>query len=328
MSPRTRVLAVVAVAAVAAAAAVVGVALLQTHGESTTQPGAVTAPRKGVPPLEFDFGVENTAETRAIAHAAALYNAGHRAEAAPIFARYSSLEARIGSAFSQWPGHALDDMKELVSSHPTSGLAELHLGLALLWEGRDADAVKAWTRANAVQPDSPAAVDAESWLHPGYAFGLPFIVSGVSLPPALAKLPAARQLAVLSRDAAAPGAGATAKLLYGLALWNLERPVSAERVLNAAAALAPHDPLIQTAAAVAAFTKSRPAAAFARLGPLSGTFPKAAVVRLHLGLLLIWTRQAVKGEQQLKLAVADGPKTVYGKQAMAILDGLAKGGTR
>ena len=113
---------------------------------------------------------------------------------------------------------------------------------------------------------------------------------------------------MLARAAARPDANA--KLLYGVALWNLKRPVSAERELKAAAALAPHDATARTAAAVAAFTKSNPVRAFAQLGPLTAVFPRAPVVRLHLGLLLIWTGQVAKGEHQLRLAIAQGPKTV------------------
>jgi len=52
-----------------------------------------------------------------------------------------------------------------------------------------------------------------------------------------------------------------AKLRYGLALWQLSA-VSAERQFDAAARLAPHDPVVQTAAAVGAFTKRSPVHAF------------------------------------------------------------------
>ena len=326
MNAHTRVLAVVALAAAAVAAGAVGVTLLQTRGEHTTAPGAVSAPRKGAPPLEFNFGVRSDAEARALARAANLYNAGHRSQAAPIFARYRSLEAQIGAAFASWPGHGLDALKRLVASHPHSALAELHLGWAYYWSGRNADAVVAWKQAEAVQPDSPAAVDAETHLHPAMAPGLPLIVISSSPPPSVTRLPAEQELAALVRAAARPDA--TAKLFYGLALWHLDRPVSAERQFRVAAALAPHDPVAQTAAAVGAFSKDRPVTAFARLGPLTSVFPKAAVVRFHLGLLLIWTRQLKKGERQLRLAIADNPKSIYAKQARALLTDVTKNGTR
>ena len=318
--------AIVALAAGAAVAVTVGVTLIQTRGESTTVPGAVTKPRAGAPPLWLDFGVRSDAQARALAGAQTLYTNGRRAQAGAVFARYDSLEAQIGAAFSRWPNGSLDDMKHLVASHPLSSLVLLHFGWALYWSGRNADAIAAWRRAAAAQPDSPAAVDAQSALHPAMAFGLPIIVSSVAPPPAVASLPAAAELQALARAAAQPDANA--KLLYGIALWNLRRPVSAERQFRAAVALAPHDPAVLTAAAVGAFTKSNPVRAFSKLGPLTGVFPRAPVVRFHLGLLLIWTGQIAKGEKQLRLAIADGPQTVYGKQARLLLVRFAHNGTK
>jgi tetratricopeptide (TPR) repeat protein len=326
MSARTRVLASVGAAAAAVAAAVVGVTLLQTRGESTVSPGAVTKPRPGYPALELDFGVRADAEARALARAQTLYDEGKVATAAPIFARYHSLEAQVGSAFAAWKqGGGLDVLKRLVASHPKSPLAELHLGFAYYWAGRNADAVAAWQRTAQLDPDSPYAVDAEDALHPTAPPGLPPIVTGLSLPPSEARLPAAQQLRLLRQ--AASRTDARAKLVYGVALWNLRRPVSAERQLAAAAKLAPHDPIVRTAAAVGAFTKAQPVRAFGRLGPLTGVFPHAAVVRFHLGLLLLYTNEVAKAKAQLRIAIADGPQTVYAKEAKALLAGLVKNGT-
>jgi len=323
---RTRVVAIVALAAAAAVAAVIGTTLIQTRGETTAVPGAVTKPRAGAPPLWLDFGVRSDAEARALAGAQTLYTNGRRTEAGAVFARYDSLEAQIGAAFARWPNGTLDDLKHLVASNPRSSLALLHLGWALYWSGRNADAIAAWQRAATAEPDSPAAVDAQTALHPTMGPGLPYIIVSVAPPAAVTRLPAAAELKALARAAARPDANA--KLLYGIALWNLRRPVSAERQLRAAAALAPHDPAVLTAAAVGAFTKSNPVRAFSRLGPLTGVFRRAAVVRFHLGLLLIWTGQVAKGERQLRLAIADGPQTVYGKQARSLLARLPHNGTK
>ena len=136
----------------------------------------------------------------------------------------------------------------------------------------------------------------------------------------------AAQLRVLVRAARRPDA--QAKLRYGVALWRLWRRVSAERQFEAAARLAPNDPAARTAAAVGAFTKRGPVRAFGRLGPLTGEFPKAAVVRFELGLLLIWTRQSRKGEAQLRLAIAEEPESVYAEEARRFLDAIAKTGTK
>jgi tetratricopeptide (TPR) repeat protein len=322
MSPRARVVTVVALAAAAVVGATVGVTLLQTRGESSG-----SAAVKGAPPLVLELGFRADPEARALARGAALYNDGKRAAAAKVFARYRSLEAQLGAAFARWPSHTLDDVKRLVEAHPRSALAELHLGFAFAWSGRSVEAVKAWRRAIALEPDSPVAVDAQSALHPGMAPGLPFIVSPLSPPAAVKNLPAREELQALAHAAARNDADA--KLLYGLALWNIvRRPISAERQFEAAARLAPHDPFAQTAAAVGAFSKEAPVRAFARLGPLTGVFPHAAVVRFHLGLLLIWTRDVQKGVRQLRLAIADDPHSVYAREAQAFLARLPGNGTK
>src|SRR5438128_2739736 len=128
MSARTRVVTVVGAAAVLAVGGIVGVTLLQSRGTKHAAPtGAVTAPRPGAPPLSLDLGVRDDPEARAIRRAVVLYDKGRRAAADRIFARYSSLPARIGAAFAGWPGRGLDTMKQLVARNPHSGLAELHL---------------------------------------------------------------------------------------------------------------------------------------------------------------------------------------------------------
>jgi tetratricopeptide (TPR) repeat protein len=320
-----RVVGIVALAALIAAAAVVGATLLQTRGERTTVPGAVVKPRPGLPPLDLNFGVDASAEARALTQAQALYNANRTAQAAAIFARYHSLEAQIGSAFAAWNRNGLETMKSLAAAHPASSVALLHLGIADYWAGHNADAVAEWEQTAKIGADSPYGVKAEDLLHPSLNIpGLPYLVLDFGTPPEIAKLPAAQQLAALARAAAKPDA--RAKLLYGSALWGLERPLSAERQFEAAAKLAPHDPLVRTAAAVGAFTKANPVKAFSRLGPLTGVFPKSAVVRFHLGLLLLWSGERKKAVEQLRLAAADAPNSSYGEDARRLLSRLP--GTR
>jgi tetratricopeptide (TPR) repeat protein len=328
MSARTRVLTIAGLAAALAVAAIVGATLLQSrsagNGSST---GAVTKPRAGAPPLLLDLGVRDDAEARALSRAAALYRSGHRQQAGRIFARYHSLPAQIGAAFAAWPDGGLDTLKQLVASHPRSALAELHLGWAYYWSGRNADAVRAWGQAVKVEPDSSAAVSASDLIHPSFPVpGLPYIVTTLPPPPGVASLPAAQELLALQRDAARPDANA--KVLYGVALWNLRRPVSAEREFRAAAALAPNDPMALTAAAVGAFSKARPVLAFSQLGPLTGRFPRAGVVRFHLGVLLLWTRELAKARKQLQLAVSLDPRSPYAAQAKRLLDALGHNGTK
>ncbi|HEY2072077.1 MAG TPA: hypothetical protein VGG88_00740 [Gaiellaceae bacterium] len=290
MSPRTRVVAIVAVVALVAAAAVVGVTLLQTRGESTG-----TTARKGFPPLDLPAS-----------RALRLYDAGKHQEAEALFSQSHALEDEIGAAFARWPHGTLDDVKKLVAANPKSGLAELHLGLAQYWSGRDADAVAAFRRAAAVEPDAPSAIAALDFLHPGVAPGLPPIVF----------------------ETASVSAAARRTLVTGVDLWSREQSVSARREFAAALALAPNDPVVRTAVAVATFSPARPLAPFPKLGPLTAAFPKAAVVRFHLGELLLWTRQVKKGEAQLRLAVATEPGSVYAQTAEKILGALGKDGTK
>jgi hypothetical protein len=79
---------------------------------------------------------------------------------------------------------------------------------------------------------------------------------------------------------------------------------------------------------VARFTKRKPVAAFSRLGPLTGRFPRAAVVRFHLGVLLIWTREVAKGKRQLADAVMYEPHSPWAKAARELLSALPKDGTK
>jgi tetratricopeptide (TPR) repeat protein len=314
-----RLLAVVAVAALAAAGAVVGATLLQTRGERTTVPGAVGPPQPGYPPIELELGLRSDAEARALVRAQGLLDATHPrpAQAASIFRRYHSLEARLGLAFATWSGPAsLPAVQALASAHPNDPAVLLNLGWAYYWAGRNADAVAAWEKTASTYPDSPYGVDAEDPLHPGTPTGLPPIVSGLALP----KSPG--QVAALRR--AAQKGDAQAKLRYGIVLWDLKRPVSAERELAAAAQLFPHDSLVRTAAAVGLFWKDDPTRAFAQLGPLTAVFPHSAVVEFHLGVLLLYIGEQKKASTQFKAAIADGPQTLYANYARTLLASLGQ----
>ncbi|HET8528315.1 MAG TPA: hypothetical protein VFL60_05340 [Gaiellaceae bacterium] len=324
MGDRGRVLSIVAAAAALVVAAVVGVTLWQTHGETTTAAAATSKPRPGIPPLLFDFGLRDDAEARDLSRGAQLLKQGKRARAEALFARYHDVQAQIGAAFAVWPKGSLDTVKSIVAAHPADPVAQLHYALALYWSGRNADAVKEFRLVDSRFPDTPSAVDAEDILYGANTIpGLPYIIVPVPLPSAPTL---AGQVAVAERAAAKPSA--RAKLAYGVMLWKLDRRVSARRELDAAARLAPQDPATLTAAAVAHFTKRRPVDAFSRLGPLTGRFPKASVVRLHLGLLLLWTKQVRKAETQLKLAVSDEPGSVYAAEAKKLLSALVTNGTK
>jgi Flp pilus assembly protein TadD len=325
VSPRARVWLVVAVAALGAVGAVVGVTLEQTRG-GTPSNGAVGAPRKGVPRLLLDLGVRTDAEARALRRAGSLYDRGRHEAALEIFERYDSLQARIGAAFARWPDHSLEQVRELAAGSPASSLAQLHLGMAFLWAGRNADAVEALRRAERVQPDTASAVEADTVLHLKLAPGLPPFVPSFPFPARLRGLAPPAQLAALERGARAPDP--RAKLLYGAALQRLGRRVSAEREFAAAARLAPNDPDARVAAAVGAFDKDAPQKAFSRLGPLVRVFPRAQTVRFHLGVLLLWLGDVKTARHELLLARAQSPASLLGREANAFLGSLVRIGTK
>jgi len=312
-----RVTVVVVAAAVVAAGAAIGISVLQSSGGKSA---AATTQRKGLPPLELDLGVRTDPEAVALRRASTLYTTGKAAEAGQIFGRYGSLEGRVGAAFAAWPNGSLDRLERLAAAHPHDAEVLLNLGLARYWAGRDADALAAWRLAAAAGPDNASGVRANDLLHPSFPRGLPYVVSSYSPPAAVMRLAPSQQLVELARRATT--GTYKDKLIYGIALQRLGRPLSAERQFAAAAALAPNDPQAQVAAAVGRFTKAKPSLAFSKLGPLAQRFPRSPAVRFHLGLLLLWLGQLDRAREQLRLAVADGPQTALGKEAARFLQSL------
>ena len=322
MTARARVWLIVAGAAAVAAGLTVGVTVLT----SGTPERSTLKPRPGSPPLALDLGVRIDREARALRRAATLYNRGKRAEAGRVFAHYGSLQARVGLAFSRWPDGSLSAVERLIRANPGSAFVRLHLGLAYFWAGRGQDALVSWRAAVRVQPDSASAVHADDLLHPRFAQGLPVFVPTFAPPGAIAKLSPPRQLAALAAAARRPDA--KAKILYGIALQRLGKPLSAERQYAAAARLAADDPEAQTAAGVGLFSKEKPSLAFSRLGPLAGRFPHAATVRFHLAVLLLWIGSVNPARAQFRKAVRDDPSGPLGREARRFLERLQGVGSR
>ena len=316
---RTYVL--VALAAAGTAALVVGlVAFTRTSPRAAAETSTTTPGR--APALVLDLGLRTDPEAVALRRANRLYSAGRRRAAGRIFARYKSVDAQVGAAVSAWPDRTLARLDELATRHPSSGVVLLHLGLAQVASRKASAAQAAWRKVLERDPDSEAAVQAESLLHPRFAPGRPPFVPSSGLPAELVGLSPARQLAALDR--AARGHDAKAKLLYGSVLQRLGRPVSAERQFAAASRLAPGDAEAQTAAAVGLFSKAKPELAFSRLGPLAPRFPRSQTVRFHLGELLLWIGQLDKARQELRLARREGPSTQLGRTAAEFLAKLPR----
>lgn len=318
---RRTVLLVVLLAAVAAGVAAAAVLASQDGGASDAAPSVETGPRAGAPPLSLDLGFRTDPEARDLAKAARLYTAGNRARAAAIFARHDSLEAKVGAAFGHWPDESVARMEQLAGLYPKSGVVLLHLGLARFW-ARQGDPAPAWRQVVDVQPDSTYAVLAGTLLHPELARGLPGFVPGFSASKAITSLAAGRQLGAL-RAAAATG-GVRERLLYGVGLQRVGRPVSAARVFAETARRYPENAEAQVAAAVGLFDKDQPEIAFGRLGPLTRRFPSEPTVRFHLGLLLLWTGRLDEAERQLRRAERTRPNTPIAREAARYLDVVRK----
>jgi len=310
------------VAAIAAAAAAIAVAVGAGGGE---EPAGISGqaprePRAGRPPLAYRFGVRDDAESRALLRGARLLEAGRVASAQRAFARFDSLEAKVGAAFASWPNGTVDRLAQLAGLYPRSSLVQLHLGLALFW-ANDGEADTAWREAEDVEPDSPYALVAEDLLHPQVAPGIPLFAPSAPLPAAVRGRPAAEQLRLLEEG---QGRGSAWRLYYGVALQRAGMRVSARRAFAAAVRADPGaaEPLV--ASAVGRFDKDRPEDAFSRLGPLTRRFPHSASVRFHLGLLLLWTGRLKEARRQLRLAQQVQPGSPLAREAERWLQRLPK----
>lgn len=320
MSPRARVITFVAAAAVLVVAAVVAGALLQSDGKrAKASPPA--------PPLQLGV-FPGQSHARELISAERDYERGERMTALREFQALlredpESVEAAVGAALAAWPEGSVDRLRALVELHPGSGVARLHLGLALAATGARVGAEREWREAEARDPDTPAALEAESLLHPNMAPGRPFFVAAAQ-PPAtqyFQKLGTVEQEAALRRRA--ERGGAADWLILGTFLQRIERPLSARRAYDRALKLAPESLETRTAAAVVRFDKDDPANAFSRLGPLARDHSRSSLVRFHLGLLLLWIQSVDEARSQLALAT-QGKGQFHARQAEELLSRLSQ----
>jgi tetratricopeptide (TPR) repeat protein len=312
MSRRTRLILVAAVAAAAALGVIGGAALLGGYDEADALP-------KGVPPFVVDLGVRTGPEAVALRRAARMYRAGERARARQLLAGHQSLQAQVGRALASWPDGSLDRLEGLAEDHPASGAVLFHLGLARFWNGDRDGALAAWREASGRDPDSGYAIRSNDLLFRQFPPGLPSFVPSFGAARSVTSLPPERQLALLERRARS--GDVHAKLLYGLALQRIDRPISARRQYSTAARLAPRDPEALVADAVGRFEKAHPERAFSRLGPLTRRFPRAATVRFHVGLLLLWLGRVDEAKRQLRIA-AEQKKSPLAREAQRLLSRL------
>jgi tetratricopeptide (TPR) repeat protein len=321
VSPRTRIRLIVGATALFAAAVVVGVALIG-RGDGT--------PARKAPALELSVLLGDDSEAQALRAAERAYDGGDADQARTEFVAVlrddpESLEAAVGAAIASWPDGTLQRLRELEAAHPDSSLVHLHVGLALYADGQKDEAVAEWRQAAAAEPDSPSAVRAGDLLHPEMAPGLPSFFTDLKPPQGLAGHSAQEQLDILEQ--AAQKGGVDEWILYGTALQRVGRPVSAQAAFDKALELAPEHLDAKVAAAVARFDKANPSAAFSRLGPLARDNPDSALVRFHLGLLLLWIRDVKDARAQLEKAASTQPENLYSKEAKSLLSRLEGIGT-
>jgi tetratricopeptide (TPR) repeat protein len=309
---RLRIASVAAVALAAAGGVVVGALLLSGDGDGSKRPA-------GIPPFVVDLGVRLDPEAQALRRAARAYRGGERVRVAAILAGHTSPQAEVGRALATWPDGSLARLEQLARTFPKSGAVLFHLGLARFWDGDTDGALAAWRLTRRHDPDTAYAVRASNLVFRGFPPGVPVFIPSFRTDPEVARLAPAPQLAALAR--AARGPDARAKLLYGVALQRLERPVSAREQFAAAARLAPTNLEAQVADAVGRFDKARPELAFSRLGPLTRRYRRSATVRFHLGLMLLWLSQVDEAKRQLRLA-AQAPKSPLAREAERLLGRL------
>jgi tetratricopeptide (TPR) repeat protein len=320
VSPRARTTLVVAALAVAAAIVVAGAAVWSAEEvEPDATAAAEPEPRPGFPPLAISFGLREDAEANDLRRAVGLYEEGKRDEAGRIFRRHDSLEAKIGTAFAGWPATE-DRIEQLGALYPRSALVQLHVGLSRFWAGAGG-ALTAWREARDVEPDTPYAVRADDFLHADeFAPGRPTFIPSFTY--RLEGETLAEQL-----DAAVADRSVRGRLLLGILLQRLERPVSAARAFEEALALAPADVDALVADAVGRYDKSNPSAAFSRLGPLTRRYPEAASPRFHLGVLLLWQKDVAEAERQLELAKRAEPGSRIAREADRFLRAIRNAGS-
>lgn len=307
-----------AAAAVLVVAAVVAGALLQSDGKGAKAPNPAPPLHLGIFPGE--------SHARELISAERDYERGERETALREFQAVlrkdpASIEAAVGAALAAWPEGSLDRLRALVESYPRSGVARLHLGLALGAGGDQPGAEREWREAEVRDPDTPAALQAESLLHPNMAPGRPFFITTAQPPASLQKLGTDAQEAALRRRA--ERGGAADWLVLGTFLQRIERSISARRAYDRALELAPESLEARTAAAVVRFDKDNPADAFSRLGPLARHHPRSSLVRFHLGLMLLWIRAVDEARNQLELAT-QGNGQFHARQAEDLLSRLSE----
>ena len=305
--------------------AVAGITAATSDKPPAPRPPAPTV-RAGAPPLSLDLGVRVDREAVDLREALRLYEAGKRARGRASSSP-GTTRSRRGSASrsARWPDGTVARLTQLSGLHPKSAAVQLNLGIARFWAG-EGGAEDAWKSA--------ASTRARHGLRGHRRQPAP---SGLRAQPAdlrpvdggarrrSASSPRPHSSPLLERRART---GTIAdRLFYGVALQRLGKQLSAERVYAAAAEARAEGPRGTGGGGRRAL---RQGPARRRRSPGSGrsraTFPKAATVRFHLGLLLLWSGQVKEARRQLELVRTVEPGSPLVGVAERYLDELRKAG--
>lgn len=213
---------------------------------------------------------------------------------------------RVEAAFRNWPKGSIDTMQRLGLEYPGNATVQLYRGVALIWAGYPGDAEAALESAKKLGRDTIVQIQADNLLHPGFL--------QPSTGPGYPVFQPTRSNKLLEQ---------------GSRLQVKGHQISAERVYQRAARLAPNDDEAQVAAAVGLFDEDNLTPAFSHLGPLTQRFPKSQSVRYYLGYLLAWTGQKAASVTQFQKAYELDPTTPLGKASGQFLAAIkaASGGS-
>jgi tetratricopeptide (TPR) repeat protein len=312
-----RALAVAAAGVLVALAAVAGALALRDPAPASAP--RASAPLPGSPPLVLALPAKPTGGLADLAAVASDLRAGRAAQARTALARARSalgagdLRVQVAGAllhYRQRAETAIGVLQALVATDDRAPVPALHLGLALLWAGRRAEATSQLEEARTIDPDGFYGRTADDVLHPSYRKGYPLWVRSTSVTAPLAEL---------RRRATAQPRSLRAQLdyAYGLQLASRTR---ARLVAERALALDATDLDAQVAVIVLGFDKDDPAQAVGRLGQLLRARPDAASPRFHFGELLSWIGRDKQALTEYRQAEQLDPDGLIGKLSRQVLD--------
>jgi Flp pilus assembly protein TadD len=314
---RTRAVAVAAAGAFVVVAALIGALALRSPAPAAAPPSST--PLTGSPPLVLDLPAHPRGGEAALAAVSTDIGEGRPAQAESALRRARALlgagdlRVQVAGALLRYRPDgaqtAIGVLRALVSNDDRAPVPTLHLGLALLWAGRRAEATAELQEARSLDPDGLYGRTADNVLHPSYRKNYPLWVRSRFVHGSLAQL--------RERAAAAPRSQ-PAQLDYAYALQFSSR-TRARLVAEKALALDAGNIDAQVAMIVLGFDKDVPAQAVGRLGQLLQSRAGEPSPRFHFGELLSWIGQNAKARQEYRQASELDPDGLIGRFARSVL---------